>query len=353
MAFDKNQREFPSETHEKIWRFGVHLMPLDVTLPSEVRNLLPSDLIEGCEQMYTFLLSILQEMYERAEPYSAQSMFRFWIDLSLLGVIKDHKLVIDCGKWEESFSRDLSLDSDSFRLQLIEKAVIMIEKDKDGVILSSTIYPKMLYAMNEMAKLVIKGKKIDNSFSYCDFKKLCKQYKYDKYKNAQVFLSDEGKAVADLLDEYTKEFGLVRKMSPTFFGKGYSYDYLYKDTHILHIICGPSTSDYYSANLLLELSTPYVVKQPQTINNLFFTFLENEPDEFKDFFYNYLRQCNLCNPKTCGGGDFVKIVGKVARLCGCGPNFRKQMYLNDMPFIKRMLELRVKAIDEQEYSKLA
>ena len=52
MIFDKNQKEFPSETHKKIWDAGIHILPLDVTLPDDLREKLSEispDLPESCE----------------------------------------------------------------------------------------------------------------------------------------------------------------------------------------------------------------------------------------------------------------------------------------------------------------
>ena len=54
MIFVKDQKEFPSEAHKGIWDAGIHIMPLEVTLPQEVRGKLPSYLIKSCEQLQKF-----------------------------------------------------------------------------------------------------------------------------------------------------------------------------------------------------------------------------------------------------------------------------------------------------------
>lgn len=54
MTFVKNQKVFPSKEHNAIWNLGIHVLPLEVTLPLEVRNSLPSYLVESSVQLREF-----------------------------------------------------------------------------------------------------------------------------------------------------------------------------------------------------------------------------------------------------------------------------------------------------------
>jgi hypothetical protein len=278
-------------------------------------------------------------------------VFNFLIRINLAGKIDNFRLVIDGATWGK-ISPTLLMRADKkdgieldHRLKIYENTGIKYKKNNTEVIFYSDIYPKMFLAMNEIvSKLNLKNGWSDNSFTYCDFRILDKKYKYDKFKNAKVFLSDEGLAITVILDEFADEFHLERKMSETFSSKRYCYDYFYKDALVLNVNCGSHSLYKHAANIFLRFHSPYVRKKPQTIRDEFFSLLGNESDEYKEIFVAHIYQCNMCNP-NCGGGDFVKLYGLEIRVCSChGIAYEKQVTLDDMPFIRRMIELRLEAI---------
>ena len=349
--FDKNQTEFPSDAQYKIWRWGVHILPLDITLPAEVKNTLGDDLAGGCVQMRECLLEIMNDMYNRAEPISPSFILEFMIEMNLYGELEGYNIVYPLDIWEEKIAKKLTYRKDKkmdarvdMRKKALDIAGIKIENIDDRVVISSKKYPKMFLPMYKLAKLKLKEKNVDNCFTYCDFRYLDKNYKYNIYQNALVFLSDEGLQIIGLIDKYASRYGFKKKMSTKSFCKKYSLDYYYKDQLILRVSCGASSFDNHAAKVFLRFYSPYIVNNPQSNKDIFFDLLNQEPHEYKDLFFKHMQRCAAC--RTCKGGDVVDIVGKKSRICNYnGLSFTKHMELKDMPFIERMLDLRIKAIN--------
>ena len=105
MIFDKNQTVFPSPLHEAVWDCGIHILPIEVTLPPEVTDCLPPDLAESCRQLREFFLLLLRDMYEDIDLYLPicdhrrlgiqYRFFRLLIDYALLGEAGEDGLTVN------------------------------------------------------------------------------------------------------------------------------------------------------------------------------------------------------------------------------------------------------------------
>lgn len=360
MIFNKNQKEFPSEIHKSIWCLGIQILPLDITLPAEVRNRLPAYMVNSCEQMQAYFVHLLSDMYENTEiykplpcgingyPISVKIIMPF-IDIALIGEAKEDRLIIsrpifekftkklgNSKHYKEDKKQGVSLE---YRLKILERCGLHIERDGDSIILTNSLYPNMFYALCEMARITLKEKSSgSNSFTYCDFRKLCRDYKYDKYENALVFLNDEQVNVAGKLDELAKQLKMTRSVNSGHCA-GYTVIYSYRKEKIMRLSC-------LENEIRLSLDIPYDKMNLEPVNR-FLKAIENDSESLKKFFYKRIHRCRMCNPK-CGGFS-MRIFDKPNRLCH---HWRNMLYLcfylsvEDVPFVEKILTYNVKNMDE-------
>ena len=327
MIFNKNQTDFPSETHKEIWNTGIHILPLDVMLTDGLREKLSKispDLPESCEQMQKYFLRLFGDMYENVDLYKPTGMFsqfRLFVDWGLIGEINDDdgSLVISRFAFDNFMikvaksthyksDKKLGIDMD-YRLKLLERTGLIISKQNDKIILTNNIYPKMFAALYEMAKITFKGKGKANdnpSFFYCDFRKLCKEYKYDKYEHAHIFLNDEQREIADELVSFAMESKMTRSINASH-SQGFIIEYSYNKKKLFELNCQGN-------EIQLEICIPFDRSNPDTLSP-FLELLEKDTDSavLKKFFLKNLSRCRMCNPK-CGGYS-ITIFGKPNRLC--------------------------------------
>ena len=225
MPFDKNQTDFPTQKHKRIWYCGVLIMPEELTLSDKVKALMDADLYESCRQMRLFMLHSLSDMYENAERYDFKpwQLFSFWLNIADNGVMHGalemreaqaaHEAQAAYGAYETQVAhgsqaahgtRDTQVALEALdRLEIasskLSKSVAANAKglyedvlantgiefiEQDGIVaVTNKLYPKMFRAMKAMQKYVREKKErasLENSFQICDFRKICPGYKYDK-----------------------------------------------------------------------------------------------------------------------------------------------------------------------------
>jgi len=327
MVFDKNQTEFPSEEHRQIWNLGIHILPLERTLPQEVRAGLPSHLTESCEQMQQFLLYYLGDIYENLEVHLplpgdwgvSIKLLRPLIDLALLGEANEDQLSINRFAFDafikklgnsKQFREDKKSGGMERRLALLERSGLKIKHSGVRAVLMNALYPNMFYALYEMAKITITLKEkgsAGNSFMYCDFRTLCKSYKYDKFENALVFLSDEQRQVALALDQVAKKLGLTRSI-PNGFADAYSIIYKHRKYPIMNIFCAGN-------KISLGFRIPYDRDNLAPLE-AFFEALERDAPEAKKYFMRRSTRCRGCKGDRSGECTVaVRDCGSVVKLC--------------------------------------
>jgi len=348
MIFDKNQTDFPSETHRDIWNTGIHILPLEVTLTDGLREKLSQmspDLPESCEQMQKCFLHLFGDMYENINVYritNNNTHYRMFVDWGLWGEVNDlnDSLIIDRSVFDRFIEKsttsthskeDKKLGIDmKYRLKLLERTGLFISWQNDKVILTNKIYPKMFRAIYEMAKLTMKGtaKVSPFDFFYCDFRKLCKDYKYDKYEHAHIFLNDGQREIADRLRSFLLENKMTRSLNTTH-KHGFRIDYNYKKYKLIELNSAGN-------DILLHIYVPYERNKPETINT-FLHLIEIDPDsdDLKKFFLKNLSRCRVCTPK-CGCWHDITAFGKTSTLCTKGTLIMR-VTADDVPSIEKII----------------
>ena len=66
MLFDRNRTEFESGKAKEIWQFGIHIVPLAVSL-ADVQD---AETREGCRQVYACIMEILTDMAVHTTEYT-------------------------------------------------------------------------------------------------------------------------------------------------------------------------------------------------------------------------------------------------------------------------------------------
>ena len=331
MTFNKNQTDFPSESHKAIWDAGIHILPLEVTLPQEIRSKLEPALIRSCEQLQKYFLHLLNDVFDNVEMYEPfqfdnrriSLQYKFLIpfaDFALIGKAGENNLTIKRSVFDELFLKQINSKtyhknnkiriSPKQRIDLLERSGLKINYHDNDVIITNSLFPNIFYAMCEMAKISSKEKRSgDNSFTYCDFRKLCKAYKYDKFKNALIFLNVEHLIIAKELDTIAKKYKMTRSIKSGHCA-GYNVIYKYKNNIIMSLQCMDN-------DMKIEIRFPYDVNNTESINKLFEN-VKNDSDELKNFVYTNLYRCYRCY-KGCSGYETVgfpmNIFEKLNRMC--------------------------------------
>ena len=352
MVFNKKQTEFPSMNHYKIWFLGMLILPIEATLPKQVRNAIGENLASSCEQMQSFFLEHLQDVYNHADEYPTPNDFLiFFKTFAEANEIEGNKLIISYHLWDNHvkyYERNKIGKEDkkhgiayNKRLDALTRVGISINIDNDYVFISSLKYPHMFHAMKKMAQTSTTDKSTyGDNFKQCDFRILCKEYKYDKYESALLVLSDESRKLAGIIEEWAVQYGFKRKLSNAVYKKGYQYNYFYKDEGILNFICGEKSQfEPTSSNLYLVISLPALP------DDILYTLLEKESAEFQSLVTQQFKTCNGCS-KNCGGKN-ITISGKQYFSCVCNGLYRKLFTSTDIDIVKKMIELRIESINKQ------
>ena len=202
----------------------------------------------------------------------------------------------------------------------------------NNAVLTNTLYPNMFYAMREMAQISSAKKEKSsgpNSFTRCDFRKLNKDYKFDKFENALMFLSDEREKLARELDKIAKKHKLSRSIKSGFQAE-YGLDYKQKGARIMRIGC--------DCRLSLSIEIPYN-RNDRSSAHAFFKSLEDDSQELKKYFLKHLQWCRHC-PSNCGYS--MTIYGKELKLCH---HWTSVLYmqaaditLEQLPYIDKILQ---------------
>jgi len=381
MIFDKNQKIFPSKEHNAIWSLGIHILPQEYTLPPQVRNNLPFYLIKSCEQMRGFFLHLLGDMYENIDlylplPYQlSRKIIRPFIDFGLMGEAGEDEIIINrfaFDKYIKKLKNNIDYEDDrkagvsfDYRMKILERSGLKFEYGGGNVILTNSLYPNMFYALREMALITSKEKaSTDNSFTYCDFRKLCKDYRYDKYENALVFLSDEQKEVTEKLEQIAKKYKMTKSVKSGHC-PGYEITYNYKKLKVMTLDCLSSffdtdlikdgSNNYKSNSIIFHLFIPFDKNNPESLN-VFLNSMESESHELKKFFLKKINRCRLCNPRCA---EFnIRIFNKPQRLCCAWDSVNKvhsikmktgNISTEIFPFIEKILIYAVQQTGRQFY----
>lgn len=309
MIFDKTQSAFPSGKHKEIWRRGVLILPEELALSPKVKALMDDELFESCKQMRLFLLHSLNCMYKNAEAneFEPQEYLTYWFnkadtrfDGAAGTAIKTDEVLAD-----RTVIRKKFFNPESPYASIFAETGVQFEIGSDTVEITNTLYPKMFHAMREMAKYVCtKKEKVgeENSFYYCDFRKICPGYKYDKSEKRvfmreiedriPLILTDSAIAAAQEFAAYLRE----KKIKLKWTGLQHNYSET-GQTHVGKGICYIGLGDMH----LRGKKDGWLISV--TLENLD-KYAEAIIDEgLQDFIWDNIYFCDKTPADACNGGE--------------------------------------------------
>ena len=301
MIFDKNQTEFPTLKHKQIWDCGILILPEEAVLSDKVKALMDAEMFESCRQMRLFMLHSLSEMYKNAEDFHAdpQKYLVFWFNVSSVvnqfGVLSGDRLIFYFNKWKNKIQRNryISEMTDEYFEKIFSSTGIQIKIDKETAEITSSLYPKMFRAMNKMRDIVSISKEpggANNSFFYCEFRKLCPEYKYDKADKKvnineiedkmSAWLDGDMKTTALDFVAYLKE----NKMSPKYSGVKNAWKVYYNKKCLLYIRLCDSDSSGEKKKWVINPHLLSIEKYEELIIN----------EGLQNFLWDNVHNCMIC-----------------------------------------------------------
>jgi len=342
MLFDKNQTAFPSELHKAIWDCGIHILPVEMTLPQEVADFLGPEMAESCGQLREFMLLVLGDLYENTALYLPISdnrrlgiqyrFFRPLIDFALFGDTEFIRYKPKNGYGSENDKGITFKD----RLQMMGRAGLKVEYRSDRVVLTNGLFPSMFPSIRAMAQAITARKEKvsgDNSFMNCDFRVLCPSYKYDKFENALVFLSDGQREAALALDRAARKHKLSRSIKSGICA-GYEAIYKHRKNRIMCLGC-------LGNQIALHLWIPYERDNMAPLE-AFFRALKDKSPALLKYFSRRIRRCRNCKGESSADCAVpVSICGSPNKLCGNwwgALTWESCVAMEDVPYIVKILD---------------
>jgi len=359
MLFDKNQTDFPTPKHRRIWYCGALIMPEELSLSDKVRALMDADLYESCRQMRLFMLHLLCDMYENAERYDFEpwQIFGFWLNMADNEIRHGESDRLDV----TTTMRGKSMAANAKGLyagNLANTGVEFIARD-DKIEIENKLYPRMFRAMKALQQYVRVKKEragLENSFQICDFRKICPGYKYDKTEKRlymreledRIPLIAEAGAKAAAMDFAAYLRGKNINLKWTGIQNGFSET---GQTHYGQGLCHIELrNDYWedkSKSWRICVPMPNIDAYKETIIN----------EGFQDFIWNNIYICNKTAVNACNGGEKsvyachrginITVLDKeIAYACRLRNGRHTSIYVYDpdataIGYIKRLLELEL------------
>ena len=211
-------------------------------------------------------------------------------------------------------------------------------------------YPNMFMSMAALAKAADNSIKNPVSkslkylfaahYDYLEFRQIFQNY-MPVYDDVVHFLPDDKFAIVEALHKIAKEYDLHETYS-------YFYiEYKYKNKVVMSIwtdnwwIEPHGEQKQWTRNIHVRLrgsSRPEYQKNVQSYG-----------EEFVKYFFRHLNYCSCCNPDHVVGKKGIRqVLGKNARICS--PELRGEIdnpTIEDLPYIRKYIDLRIKEILEQ------
>lgn len=358
--FDPNQKEFKNDTQREVWKLGVRVVPLEVSLA----DITEPETRAGCEQIYAYTMELLTDMYHHTEDYENDGVWQYlyhcldWFRFGNPGGRSEdngHCWVLSGEISEAARERELK------RIQKLSKfgfclsgggkteptggGKVMIA-ETDYYILTNQRYPLLLKYWCLLNQAAAKRKvNFSNYVFLCDFRILAKKYKRtvdDLLRPLPVSY----RPYFSELHEYALAHG-AKLESHIYYGR---FRYTYKKLYVLVLENSPA---------LVEV--PYRLHNAIHIDDEFSRFLNEtdcQPDrlELIDYIRANVCICNGCAAHKRGNqrcGRWIDIHGKrrFAAMCHTAVSknhhgTRLRGYTDrDVMLLKRMMDMRFLQID--------
>lgn len=327
MLFEPNQTEFSCDYQREVWKLGICIVPLSVSLA----DLTEPEIREGCTQIYDCTMEILEDMYRHPDEYEPL-IPRWFICDYFIWMIRGGVML----KHRENYNRFL---------KLIPRFGFVWDDSLKAY--SNERYPLFTTYLDEFAVLFKERKQnLGNYLTYRDFRLFTKRVVLTDDDLLRP-LSDNYKKYFEELHHYALSIGAkVERKDPC------TFRYIYKKLYILTLQSNPA---------IIEI--PYRLNNGCHISGQFERFLkaaESQPDN--DILIEYIKDnidvCNGCHnskkpEQRCG--LWVEIRGVRRRSTICHASINKYAHRNrknnvytteDVQMLKRMMDIRIKQIDE-------
>jgi hypothetical protein len=326
MIFDVNQTEFTDDFQREVWRFGTHIVPLEVSL-ADVED---EETREGCKQIYDCTMEILADMYCHPEEYTQRPR---WYTGDYLA-------------WIAAGSKPMKKHSEEFSRYLRNIPQFGFIYDEDTEAWSNERYPLFFEYFPRLASLAKERKQ--NMGGYLDrrdFRLFARRIRLTLDDLLRP-LADTERAYALELHAYAVAKGMKVEMKDP-----YTFRYIYKKLYSLEIHNNPFC-----------VRVPYGLDNGRHVPGQFERFLaaaESQPDadELTRYIQGGICVCNSCNGTKKPGercSHWVEIHGARRLVAMCHPAISKYRrgtrneayYPEDIRMLKRMIDVRLAQIDE-------
>jgi hypothetical protein len=219
------------------------------------------------------------------------------------------------------------------RMDALKRVGFIINENPDNTVIISEKYPKMLYAMSELAKAAGKVKTFgEHNFAFCDFRQIFSGYT-PKYEDVMITLTVEQREVIDKVHALAKEMKLVSSCTTY-----WKINYHFKSVQVMCIDTDErfdyKTGQINSVRIRINGTN---LGAPEYLDRIY-----EEGDAFVKYFMRHKNYCTGCSTSHIGWTK--NVFGRNVRLCG-HPSFRiVNPTEGDLDYIKKFIEFRKEMI---------
>ena len=332
-----------------IWKFGVQMTPISISLSDEVCQKISSELASSCRAYFEFISQLLNDFFHDPNKYGIISVPHFDIlfsalrDFSTVGQIQGNMLYIPRDKMEEiRISCNNRMGRYGFRnfdllqyLQVLQYNGFIIAEKNDGFYVENKQFSNMFPAYIEMSLAMQADKKMGKfNFDNLDFRMLNKKF-LPQYEDVTRILPDDIKIIADEINNYFA----AKKIKPVCYAY-WKMNYKYKSKRIMSFDTDRSSYSYD----LAAVRTPDKIKSIE--NEIFDKAIESDYEGYKNFYLDHLSACRGCSTGHIGAQ--YEVFGTYRRVCA-GIRLRGKYcyepYFTD--YFKKFIDIAIQQADVQ------
>jgi len=160
----------------------IRILTEETTLSDDVKKLLSTELFESSKQMRLYIIHSLQDItkFKNTHDISYRKFMNLWYDLIRINLYAEElacantNIQISLQDWKKRIEKKLVAYPDSF----FENTGIKFIHHSDCVVITSSLYPEMFFAMKSLfdaSRSLNETINFANSFYCCDFRILCSE----------------------------------------------------------------------------------------------------------------------------------------------------------------------------------
>ena len=324
--FDVNKTEFKDDYQREVWRLGIHVVPLDVSLA----GIVDPETREGCVQVYSCTMEMLTDMYNNTEEYEITGPLDY---------------VLFAFTWAAGRrSVPVKVKKRKGLYEHIHKKLERFGFILDGETLTNERYPLFMKYWLRLQERT--------SPLYCDFRVFSPGYRLSRTRDDLLRpLSDWDKLYAAELYDYALTKG-AKRLS---YNQYKPYCFVYRKKHVLVLYNNdgifaavPYMNQYTAGDVAGELQE-------------FIAAARRQPDgaELIAYIQKEITLCAHCGNANCNGHT-VDVAGVKRRLAYCHTEIGKAHRPEgerghsdyDITMLKRMIDVRLLQIDNQTHKNI-